>query len=166
MNETRASWGEVGAKVTDLGRKLRTHFDQQRAAGEDEPRQPGPDAAGTATDGGPDPVVAKDTAPGTDGDRVQEAVRKLTDAVDGVVEALGSVVKDPAIKNDLKQVGSALTGAMSASFADISDDLRQAFKRKSNHQDQPTTPTPPTATAADPSTGSASDPPKPEATAP
>ncbi|MFN0028586.1 MAG: hypothetical protein ACKV2O_15610 [Acidimicrobiales bacterium] len=157
MSDTSANWSEVGARVTDLGRKLRTHFEQQRAAttpsDQVPPDQTSPGASGTATPtpdghatvGGGGPAGS----PGGDSesDRVHEALRKLGDAVDGVVDALGSAVKDPTIKEDVKQVGTALTGALSTSFAVISDDLRQAFRRRSNPQPDPTPPATPTATA-------------------
>ncbi len=146
MSDTTANWGEVGSKVTDLGRTLRTHFEQQRNATAPAASGAGPE---TARDGDPAPNAgpagdggaAEDGGAAGDGDRVHEALRKLGDAVDGVVDALGSAVKDPTIKEDVKQVGSALTGALSASFATISDDLRQAFRRMSNQQQDPTTPT-------------------------
>lgn len=128
MSETPASWGEVGNKVSDLGTKLRAHFEQSRsssAAGE-------PGSAESAGSAG------SASEAGAEGDRLHETLRKLGDALDGVVDALGAVVKDPAVKDDVKQVGTALTGALAASFAEISDDLRHAFRRGAPRE----TPTP------------------------
>lgn len=172
MSDIGANWTEVGAKVTDLGRKLRTHFEQQRAATPGAPSEPAPGAARvdatTGSDGGPTgDGAASETAgegrrapgaAGNEGDRVHEALRRLGDAVDGVVEALGSAVKDPTIKDDVKQVGTALTGALSASFAVISDDLRQAFRRMSSQQQNPTeSSSPPSGTPAEAAGPSADD---------
>ena len=93
----------MASRFSGLGQKLRYHYQQAR----------------TAEDAGAD---GKD-------EQVNEAVRKLADAIDGVVDAVGAAVKDPAVKEDVKGVGSALSDALSASFADISEDLRRAFRR-------------------------------------
>ena len=66
---------------------------------------------------------------------VKEALRKLGAAIDDAFEAMGAAAKDPAIKDDVRQVGQSLTGALSATFADVSDDLRRVLRR--NKGDDP-----------------------------
>ncbi len=107
MTDASNKWSEVGSHVSGLGQKLRYHFEQARTA----------EAASTG---------AADTA----GDeRVHDAVRKLADALDGVFDAVGAAVKDPAVKDDVRQTGTALSEAIATTFAEISDDLRRTFRR-------------------------------------
>ncbi len=130
MPDTAATWSDVGSRFSALGQNLRTHFDQARTTA---PADASPaDAAAAAADN----------------DRVREALHKLGDALDGVIDAVGSAVKDPAVKADVKQVGSALSNALSSSFAEVSDDLRKAFRRATHHDGEgppaPADPPPPT----------------------
>ncbi len=118
MADASNKWSEVGSHVSGLGQKLRYHFEQTRSA------EPGATGADTARDA-----------------RVHEAVRKLGDALDGVLDAVGAAVKDPAVKDDVKQVGTALSDALATTFAEISDDLRRAF-RHADRDDKPHEPTP------------------------
>ncbi|MFN0091438.1 MAG: hypothetical protein ACKVWR_14405 [Acidimicrobiales bacterium] len=64
-----------------------------------------------------------------DREQVQAAVRRLGDAVEGVFEAMGKAAKDPAVKDDVKQVGQSLANALSYTFSEVSDELRRAFSR-------------------------------------
>lgn len=115
-SEQSAAWSDVGTRFSALGQKLRTHFEQAR---HDEPTPPPTEAAATEGDS---------AAPPRD-DALQAALRKLGDAIDGVVDAVGAAVKDPAVKADVKEVGSTLSAALAKSFAEVSEDLRNAFNR-------------------------------------
>ena len=108
MAEPAASWNEVASRFSGLGQKLRYHYQQVRTS-----EEPAPD----------DETERANAA-------VDAAVRKLAGAIDDVVDAVTAAVKDPAVKADVKGVGSALSEAMSASFAEVSDDLRRAFRRR------------------------------------
>lgn len=109
MAEPAASWNEVASRFSGLGQKLRYHYQQVRTAEEE-------NGAAPSGEGGTE--------------QVNEAVRKLADAIDDVVDAVSAAVKDPAVKADVKGVGSALSDALSSSFADVSEDLRRAFRRR------------------------------------
>lgn len=117
MSETKQAWEEVGSKFSGLGLKLKYHFETARAA---EPSEP-----------------AEASEPGTNSEEtnaqrerdVREALRKLGDALDDAFEALGAAAKDPAVKQDVKDVGQSLSGALSSTFAEVSEELRKAFRR-------------------------------------
>ncbi len=101
MADVRSAWQSAGDRLSGLGLKLKLHYEQQRAEdeAEDEPRP-----------------------------EVKEAVKRLADAVQDTFEAMGSAVKDPAVRADVKQVGQSLTDALGVTFAEVSDELRKAFR--------------------------------------
>ena len=59
---------------------------------------------------------------------LRKALEGLRDSVDDAFDAVGSAVKDPAVKDDARDVGRALREALSATFAEASDDLRACFR--------------------------------------
>jgi hypothetical protein len=101
MVGTKEAWDDAGRQLSDLGRRLRQHYEQQR---------------GTAGD------QAKAD--------VEDAVKKLADAVQDAFEALGAAAKDQAVKDDVKHAARSLTDAFGASFADLSEEVRTAFQRR------------------------------------
>jgi len=121
MTDASNKWSEVGSHVSGLGQKLRYHFEQARSSE-------------TGSTGATD--TARD-------ERVHEAVRKLADALDGVFDAVGAAVKDPAVKDDVRQTGTALSEAIATTFADISDDLRRTFRRTQDDAPDAGTPSTP-----------------------
>lgn len=61
--------------------------------------------------------------------KVAEAVKRLADTVEGAFDALGAASKDPAVKDDIKQVGQSVTGALRTTFSEASDEIRKLLKR-------------------------------------
>lgn len=59
---------------------------------------------------------------------LKKALEDLRDAVDGAFDAVGNAVGDPAVKEDARDVARSLRGALSTTFADVSDDLRSCFR--------------------------------------
>jgi Flp pilus assembly pilin Flp len=117
MSEAKAAWDEVGSTFSGLGTKLKLHLEQARSE-EQAATEPSADATS----------AAEDEQAGATKD-VKEALRKLGDALDDAFEALGNAAKDPAVKDDVRKVGQTLSGALSATFADVNEELRKAFKR-------------------------------------
>ncbi|HET6950675.1 MAG TPA: hypothetical protein VFI47_09880 [Acidimicrobiales bacterium] len=71
------------------------------------------------------------TAEGREADgSVKKALEELRDAVDGAFDAVGNAVGDPAVKDDARDVASALRAALSTTFSEVSDDLRGCFRPK------------------------------------
>jgi Flp pilus assembly pilin Flp len=59
----------------------------------------------------------------------QDALRKLREALDEAFSAVGTAAKDPAVRDDVRNVGDAFANALSTTFSEVSDELRKAFRR-------------------------------------
>lgn len=96
MTEASRRWDEVGESFTELGRSLKDRFDANAAFGPDER------------------------------EKVNDALRQLTDALDASFTTIGDAFRDSAIRDELKHAGSSIADAISATLRDVSD----AFKRR------------------------------------
>jgi hypothetical protein len=139
MADAKQAWDEVGAMFGGLGLKLKMHFEQARSAeGAPEASSAEPAASSAEPDAGPSaaettgggPTGAEEDRAGPEGPELKAALRKLADALDGTFDAVGNAVRDPAVKEDVRDIGRALSDAFSATFAEVSDDLRKAFRRR------------------------------------
>lgn len=101
----RSTWNDAADKLGGLGLKLKLHYEQQQ----------GPDRETAQAD-------------------VQNAVRRLGDAVQVAFEALGAAAKDDAVKEDVKQVGQSLTEALRATFSEVSGEVRGVLKRRTDDE--------------------------------
>jgi hypothetical protein len=82
---------------------------------------------------------------GPDGEQAraqtEEAIKRLGTAVQ---EAVGTAARDEAVRQDVKQVGRSLVGALDLTFKEVSTELRKAFDRSTTdstpkpEQDKPT----------------------------
>ena len=109
MEETKAAWEEVGSLLSGLGLKLKEHFAQSASSGSENGESERSDAAAS--------------------DAMREAMRKLGAALDDAVDAVSNAAKDPAITDDVRKVGQSVMHAFQSTFADVGDDLRNAFGR-------------------------------------
>jgi hypothetical protein len=50
--------------------------------------------------------------------------------VQDVFDAMGEAAKDEAVRADVERVGQSLTDALSATFGEVSVEVRRAFDRK------------------------------------
>jgi hypothetical protein len=125
MADAKQAWDEVGSMFSGLGLKLKMHFEQARSA-----EDGGPGEAEAAAPAGEPPAGEGGGAGPADATELKAAVRRLADALDGVFDAAGNAVRDPAVKDDVRDIGRALSDAFSATFAEVSDDLRKAFRRR------------------------------------
>lgn len=122
MTDIKAAWKDAGDRLSALGSSLKTHYEEQRAAeGE---------RAGEETDA---------------------AAKKLTGAVQDAFDAMSATVKDPGVKDDVRKMGLSLAGALSATFAQASDELRKVAD-KAQAKAGGTTTEPTTTTTGAPST--------------
>jgi hypothetical protein len=112
MADVRSAWTEAGEKFSALGQKLKQHYDEERESDSETPQQ---QAASQ--------------------DQVKHAVRRLGVAVEDVFDAMSKAAKDGAVKEDAKQAGQSLAGALSATFAEVSDELRKAFSGATSRGD-------------------------------
>jgi hypothetical protein len=66
-----------------------------------------------------------------DSEEVTQALGKLRQSMQDAFEAAGTAVRDDAVRSDVRDVGRLLADAVSTTFARVSDDIRDAFSRKS-----------------------------------
>jgi hypothetical protein len=99
---TRTAWDQVGNRFAELGRRLR---DQYRTVGEERG------------------AVAEEEARST----VKEAVQTAVQQMDQAFTSVGNAFRDPESKEDLQRAARSLADAFSATFADLSTEIRDQF---------------------------------------
>ncbi len=57
---------------------------------------------------------------------VSDAVRSLSDSLENAFEALRNASKDPAIKEDVRNVAQTLSGAVSSTLSGLGSDIRKS----------------------------------------
>jgi len=87
MTEVQDSWKEVAGKAEALGLKLKLHLEQEQDD-------------------------ASERAPGDTKAMIDELGQRLSDAFDGV----GNAAKDPAVHEDVKDIGRVLKDALLTTF--------------------------------------------------
>ncbi|HYT26307.1 MAG TPA: hypothetical protein VEP73_07505 [Actinomycetota bacterium] len=111
MAESRQAWDEVSESFAALGRRVKQHYEQRGDQG---------DAA--------------------DRKAAEDALRRLADSLDQTFTAVGNAVRDPAFGEETRKAASKLGEALSATFAEMSDDLRERFKSRGRGPGGPATP--------------------------
>lgn len=69
-------------------------------------------------------------AAGEERETMTDALKALASSIDQAFDAVRNAAKDPAMKDDVKSVGSALSDAVTNTLSDVGDDLRKALHRK------------------------------------
>jgi hypothetical protein len=64
------------------------------------------------------------------GDGVPQALGELRDKVEDAFTAAGNAVHDEAVRDDVREVGRLLAETVSATFAKVSDDVRDVLERR------------------------------------
>jgi hypothetical protein len=64
-----------------------------------------------------------------DDETMRKALEELRDSVDRAFDAVGNAVKDPSVKQDVKDVATSLREAFATTFAETSEDLRSCFTK-------------------------------------
>jgi hypothetical protein len=111
MTDARSAWKETGDQLAALGAKLGRHYEQQSAT---EGRQ-----------------AQMET---------EEAIKRLGAAVQDAFEAVAAAARDEAVRQDVKQVGRSLVGALDVTFQEVSDQVRTTLKRAPETSETPQTP--------------------------
>jgi enamine deaminase RidA (YjgF/YER057c/UK114 family) len=60
-------------------------------------------------------------------DQAKNLLEKMAEVMEEAFSTVGDVAKDSAVRSDVLDLGRALTEAMGATFAEVSDDVRKAF---------------------------------------
>jgi hypothetical protein len=95
MAEAKEKWDEVGERFGELGRTLKDRFDANAAFGVD------------------------------DREKVNDALRRLGDALDAGFTTIGDTLRDPAMRDELKTAGSSIADAIAATLRDVSDAVKR-----------------------------------------
>jgi hypothetical protein len=95
MAEAKEKWDEVGERFGEIGRSLKGRFDANTAFGVDER------------------------------EKVNDALRQLTDALDAGFTTIGETLRDPAMRDELKTAGSSIADAIAATMRDVSDAIKR-----------------------------------------
>jgi hypothetical protein len=66
-----------------------------------------------------------------DSEEVEQALGRLRQGVQDAFDAAGNAVRDDAVREDVRDVGRLLADAVSTTFAKVSEDIRDAFSRRS-----------------------------------
>ena len=62
-------------------------------------------------------------------EEVKAAMGGLRAAVDDAFDAAGNAVRDDAVRSDVREVGRLLAEAMTTTFAEVGDHVRELFER-------------------------------------
>jgi hypothetical protein len=116
MAESKAAWDRVGEDFKALGRQVKQHYDQRE-------RPQGPQAAeGQGAEG---QAAEGQGQPAADRRKVDDALQKLTEALDQAFSALGDAVRDPQVGEQTRKAASSLSDALNATFAEASERFRK-----------------------------------------
>lgn len=107
MAELQDSWKDVAGKAEALGLKLKLHLEQEKEASDDGP-------------------VAGDTKA-----LVDELTRKVSDAFDSI----GNAAKDPAVHDDVKDMGRLFRDALVTTFNTVGAEVSSRTNTTAGPQD-------------------------------
>src|SRR5206468_7367873 len=103
-DETKKAWDEVGERFSDVGRRIGDRYrklgSQTGAAAEEQGRA------------------------------LNDAVKKAVDELDRELTAVGDSIRDQQTQESLKQAARSFGDAVSATFADLSEEIRKRVGRK------------------------------------
>ena len=110
MDDSRQQWDQVGEHFTALGHKLSAHAKA---------------AKGAAGDAMPDQSA------------IVEALNGLGKAIDQAVGVAGDAVKDPEIRDGLRNALNAMGEALNTTIADVGDKVGDKIKAFTKKPDEP-----------------------------
>ena len=59
-----------------------------------------------------------------DGEQLGDALKSAAATVDSAFDAVGNAVRDPAVKEDVRRAGAALSDAIATTFSEVSRNIR------------------------------------------
>lgn len=104
------NWKEVKSKVEGLGLKLKLHLEQEDDAADDTSK------------------------PGDTRAAVEELGEKIQEAFAG----FGHAAKDPAVRSDVKEIGTLLKDAMVNTFTEVGAEVGQNLKKAGDRVNEKT----------------------------
>jgi hypothetical protein len=109
MAESKAAWDRVGEDFKVLGRQVKQHYDAR----------PKPERAQAPQGAEGQGQQAADRR------KVDDALQKLTEALDQAFSALGDAVRDPQVGEQTRKAASSLSDALTATFAEAGERFRK-----------------------------------------
>jgi hypothetical protein len=100
MTDAKSAWKGLGAQLTNLGGKLGAHYEDQHKAADDQPKP-----------------------------QNEEPLKRLGKVAQDAVGAAGAAAKDDSVKQDVKQVGRSLLGALDVTVRQVSDEVRKTVDK-------------------------------------
>lgn len=100
-SDAKAAWSDAGDRLGVLGSRLKQHYEARSGS-----------------------------SGGQAGEEVKDAARRIGEAVQSAFDAIGSAAKDPAVKDDVRQVGRSVSDALAGTMTGLSDELRKTFGRQ------------------------------------
>jgi hypothetical protein len=101
MSDSKAKWDEVGDRFSELGSRFKDRYDANASFGKVQAEQ------------------------------MNDALHQIVDALDAGFTALGDSLRDPGMRDDLKQAGNSIGDAISASLNDVAAQIKRATGKKS-----------------------------------
>ena len=121
MAESKAAWDRVGEDFKALGRQVKQHYDQrERPQGTQATESQAPEGQAAEGQG-----QGAEGQPAADRRKVDDALQKLTEALDQAFSALGDAVRDPQVGEQTRKAASSLSDALNATFAEASERFRK-----------------------------------------
>ncbi len=102
MSEAKEAWDRVGESFTDLGRHLKSHYEQRKETGEQQ----------------------------ADREAIERAIEGVRNAVNRAVESMNGAVKDPQVRDGANKAVTSLADALSTSVGEVSQQVRDALSRR------------------------------------
>ena len=122
MSDAKSAWSEAADRLGQLGGKVKHHYDEQHRH---EAAPAGGEAAG-AGEGAPEYGTPPPSEPAG---KVNETANKLAQVAKDAAAAISAAAKDPAVKDDLKQAGQSLAGAVNVTSREVSQQAQQAWTK-------------------------------------
>jgi hypothetical protein len=80
---------------------------------------------------------------GPDEEAVRDAIRTLGEAAQSVIASIGTAMKDPEVRAQVKDAAASLVSALGTTFDELGDELRRSFaEEQAAEADQSNTSTP------------------------
>jgi hypothetical protein len=100
MAEAKQKWDEVGDRFSDIGKRFKERYDTNAAFGTEQQ------------------------------EKMNDALRQMADALDAGFTAIGDSLRDPSIRDDLKQASTSIGDALAATFNEAADEIKKAVRKK------------------------------------
>jgi hypothetical protein len=106
-SRSRQAWAEFGDAFGDIGRQF--HRDYERVT----------ETAGEGTD--------------ESQKSIERAVKAVRSAVESTAKAIGTSLRDPKVKQETEEAGSALMQAVGVSLSELGEKLQRDSERERQH---------------------------------